>query len=255
MKKASTRFSLSKNIFVLTSVLLIGNMAIDFALVPVQASSTTSDSILSKQVRGQVPGRRRGGARRGDCPTIATELTALVPVTEIATQTLPETYIGGSTTAEHPTLWFYVPYSLAADLTAEFILQDDTGQDIYQITSADFSTAEQTPGIISISLPSTSAPLEIGRVYQWYFKVNCGQGAPLYVQGGIERISLASELANQLANASPQEQANLYLTNDIWYDAVTALAQLHRASPTDTASESAWMSLLQSIGLEDISTR
>lgn len=253
MLKASTRLGLAKRILVLTGALLAGNMAIDFAVVPVQASPAPYDSVLSKQVRGQVPGRRRGGARRGDCPTTAIELTALVPVTEIATQTLPETYVGGSTTAERPTFWFYVPYSLTADLTAEFILQNDAGQDIYRAASADFSTSE-TPGLVSVSLPSTIAPLETGKTYQWYFKLNCGLEAPLYVQGGIERISLAPALANQLANASPQEQANLYLANGIWYDGINTLAQLYRANSTNAAIESAWTNLLQSIGLDNIST-
>lgn len=228
--------------------------AIEVRSLPTQTSSDASASIAShqKQVRGQVPGRQRGGARRGDCPATSSELMALVPVTEVQTQTLPETYVGGKTAAEHPTFWFYVPYSLNADLSAEFILQDDSGQDIYRITSADFSTSEQTPGIIGISLPTSIAPLEVGKVYQWYFKLNCELEAPMFVQGGVERISLDSALANQLANASLQEQASLYLANNIWYDAATILAQLHRSNPTDAAIESSWINLLRSIGLAEI---
>ncbi|WP_190640734.1 DUF928 domain-containing protein [Oculatella sp. FACHB-28] len=229
-------------------------MTIDFTLPPAQASSLTLTSLQTKQVRGQVPGRRGGGARRGDCPAPSIELTALVPMTEVPTETLPETYVGGSTTVEYPTFWFYVPYLQTANLSAEFILQNDTGQDVYRITSADLPAFEHTPGIISISLPSTIAPLEIGRVYQWYFKLNCGTEAPMYVQGGIERIPLDPDLAYQLAHASPQERVNLYLENDIWYDAITMLAQLHRINSSNTTIESAWINLLQSIGLENIPT-
>ncbi|NEQ26004.1 MAG: DUF928 domain-containing protein, partial [Microcoleus sp. SIO2G3] len=226
---------------------------IDFRSLPAQASSDSSASIAShdKQVRGQVPGRQRGGARRTDCPDLRA-LTALVPVTEIQTQTLPETYVGGTTTAEYPTFWFYVPASLDADLRAEFILQDDTGANIYRINSADFPASEQTPGLIGIALPASIAPLEMGRVYRWYFNLNCGSEVPLSVQGGIERIPLDPNLANQLANASAQEQANLYLANGIWYDAATVLAQLHRTHPTDATIESSWINLLRSIGLEDL---
>ncbi|MBD2000263.1 DUF928 domain-containing protein [Leptolyngbya sp. FACHB-541] len=254
MTKVSTRFNSSKHILVWTGVLLIGSMAIDFVFPHAQANSVALDSLQTKQVRGQVPGRRSGGARRGDCPVPSTELTALVPMTEVPTETLPETYVGGSTTVEYPTFWFYVPYSQTADLSAEFILQDDTGQDVYRITSADLSAFEQIPGIISISLPSTIAPLEIGRVYQWYFKLNCGTEAPTYVQGGIERIPLEPDLAYQLAHASPQERVNLYLMNDIWYDAITMLAQLHRNNLSNTTIESAWINLLQSLELENIPT-
>jgi hypothetical protein len=254
MLKASTRFGFPKQVLLLVGILFLESTMIDFILFPGWARSDTSTPIASnnKQAKGQVPGRKRGGARRGDCAATSRELTALVPAIEVPTQTLPETYVGGSTTAEHPTFWFYVPYSITADLTAEFILQDDTGQDIYRITSADFPSSEQTPGIISISIPSTISPLKIGKVYRWYFKLNCGLEASSYVKGGIERISLDPKLANQLANASPQEQAKLYLTHDAWYDAATILAQLHRTNSIDKTIKSTWINLLRSIGLEDI---
>ncbi len=252
MLKPSTRSSSFKNTLVLAGVLFIGSPIIDFAPMPVQASPNPSNSIYNKQAKGQVPGRRRGGARRGDCPATSTQLTALVPETSVSTQALPETYVGGSTTAEYPTFWFYVPYSLSAELTAEFVLQNDTGQNIYRISSTDFSAAEVSPGIISISLPSTIAPLEVGKVYKWYFKLNCGMETPMYVQGGIERIPLNSNLANQLAKATPQQQAELYIKNNVWYDAVNTITQVYRTNPTDNNSKSAWINLLRSLGLEDI---
>ena len=254
MLKTSIRFNSLKRSLALTGVLLVGSLAIDFVPTPVQAGSARSVSIQNKQLDGQVPGRVRGGARRGNCPSASTELTALAPMTEDATRPLPKTYVGGRTTAEHPTMWFYVPYALTADRTAEFILQDDTGKDLYRVNSTNFPASEQTPGIIGIALPSTIAPLEIGKVYQWYFKLKCGLEAPIYVQGGIKRIPLAPTLASQLANASPQEQANLYLANHAWYDAVAVLAQLHRTKPTDQAISAAWTDLLRSIGLGDLAT-
>jgi Domain of Unknown Function (DUF928) len=252
MLKTSTRSNSLKNTLVLAGVLFIGSSVIDFAPMPVQASPDTSNSIYTKQAKERVPGRRRGGARRGDCPATSTQLTALVPETSVSTQALPETYVEGSTTAEYPTFWFYVPYSISADLTAEFILQDDTNKNIYRIASGDFPAAEVSPGIIGISLPSTIAPLEIEKVYKWYFKLNCDRETPMFVQGGIERIALNSNLAKQLANATPQEQANIYIKNNLWYDAVNILAKLYRANPTDNNIKSAWINLLRAIGLEDI---
>jgi hypothetical protein len=211
-------------------------------------------SILARQARGRVPGRRRGGARRGAClvAETATELTALVPDTETTTLSLPETYVGGSTTAAYPTFWFYVPYHLTADLKAEFILQDEAGQDLYRAASAELPISEPTPGIVSVTLPATAAPLEVGKVYQWYFKLSCAAEEPIYVQGGIERVAPPPELASQLANATPQEQAQLYWQNELWYDAATILARLHQSNPTDPTIQSAWGDLLRSVGLEDI---
>jgi Domain of Unknown Function (DUF928) len=256
----SSRPGFSKRLLPYAGTLVSLSLAID--LVPAQAYPALSSSIQSqliqpqpaqaKQARGRVPGRRRGGGRRGECPAASTDLTALVPATNVVTQTLPETYVGSSTTAERPTLWFYVPYALTADLTAEFILQDAAGQNIYQISSADFPASEQTPGIISVSLPATIAPLKVGEVYQWFFKLSCTTEAFAYVQGGIERIPLNPDLASQLANASLQEQVNLYLANDLGYDAINLLAQLRRTRPTNTAINSAWIDLLRSLNLEDV---
>ena len=250
MLKLSTRYFL-KHTLVLAGVLIISSPLIDTPST-VQASPNTSDSIYNKQAKGRVPGRRRGGARRGDCPATSTQLTALVPETSVSTQSLPQTDVGGITTAEYPTFWVYVPSSLSADLTAEFILQDDTGRDIYRIASTDFSAAEVSPGIISISLPSTIAPLKIGKVYKWYFKLNCDAETPMYVQGGIERIPLNANLANQLAKLTPTGQANFYIKNNLWYDAVNILAKLYRTNPTDNNTKSAWINLMRSLGLEDI---
>jgi Domain of Unknown Function (DUF928) len=255
----SFRLCFSQRRLLWLGILLSLNLAIDLPAHAYPALSSSiqphfiqSQSTQAKQARGRVPGRRRGGARRGDCPAASAELTALVPATEVVTQTLPETYVGGSTTAERPTLWFSVPSALTADLTGEFILQDAAGEDIYRISSANFPASEQTPGIVRVSLPATIAPLEIGKVYQWYFKLSCKTEAIAYVQGGIERISLNPDLANQLAKSSLQEQVNLYLANDLGYDAVNLLAQLRRTRPTDAAIRSAWVSLLRSLNLEDM---
>ena len=249
----STRYFL-KHTLALAGALLIASPIIDFASMPVQASPNTSDS-YNKQAKGRVPGRRRGGARRGDCPATSTPLTALIPETSVSSKALPEIYVGGSTTAEYPTFWFYVPYSLSADLTAEFILQDDTGQNIYRVASTDFPAAEVSPGIVSISLPSAIAPLKIGKFYKWYFKLNCDRETPMYVQGGIERITLNANLAKQLAQATPQDRANLYIKNNAWYDAVDIIAKLYRTNPTDSNTKSAWINLLQAIGLQDIAVK
>jgi Domain of Unknown Function (DUF928) len=255
----SSRSVFSKRLLPYAGTLISLSLAID--LVPAQAypalsspiQVSQSQPVQAKQARGRVPGRRRGGGRRGECPAASTELTALVPVTNVVNEILPETYVGSSTTAERPTLWFYVPYTLTADLTAEFVLQDAAGQDIYQISSADFPASEQTPGIISVSLPATIAPLKVGEVYQWFFKLSCKTEAFAYVQGGIERISVNPSLASQLAKASLQEQVNLYLANGLEYDAIHLLARLRRTRPTDTVINSAWINLLRSLDLEDIS--
>ena len=230
----------------LTGACLLGMSAIALPAPPAEAGLGLFSSSRGRQARGRVPGRRRGGAKRGTCPETENSLLALTSATEVETNTLPETYVGGVTTAERPTLWFDVPYALTDELTAEFVLQDSQGQDVYRTTSAEFSTPNQTPGIVGVAI-SSEASLEIGSPYQWYFKVNCGSESPLYVQGGIERVALSPEMASQLAAASPLEKAALYQENEIWYDAVDAIAPLYLAQPNDPSVSAAWAELLRSL--------
>lgn len=243
----------------LTGIFWLGMSAITIPAPPAQAGLSLFSSDVrnkqaqnkqaqNKQARGRVPGRRRGGAKRGTCPATENPLLALISATEVETDTLPETYVGGVTTAERPTLWFDVPYALVGEVTAEFVLQNSRGQDVYRTTSAEFAAPNQTPGMVSVSIAS-EAPLTIGETYRWYFKVDCGSESPLYVQGGIERVALSPEIAGQLATASPIESAARYQENEIWYDAVAAIAPLYLDRPNDPSIEAAWMGLLRSLDL------
>lgn len=164
-------------------------------------------------------------------------LTALVPVYSASE------VVWGVTTAEHPTLWFYVPYLRPA--TGKFVLQDGEENSVYE---ADL-TLPETPGVVSISLPSTAPPLEIGKPYHWYFKVYCqSQQPPFFVDGWITRNSLNPALTSQLEQATPQQRIALYAANGIWHEALTSAAELRSANPN--APE--WTALLEAVGLDAI---
>ena len=248
-KISKVALTFSKRIIAVTGIFLLSASAIALPAPSASANFSLFSSPSDKQSRGRVPGRRRGGARRGTCPNTQTQLVALVSAVEVETETLPETYVGGVTAAERPAFWFDIPYALSSELTAEFVLQDSQGQNIYRTTSADFATSHQTPGIIGIGLPSDIAPLEIGQTYQWYFKINCGSETPLYVQGGIERIALDPSLASQIESTAPLNLAALYQENDIPYDAVNAIAPLYLAQPNDPTIVATWTNLLRSLNL------
>ncbi|NET59662.1 MAG: DUF928 domain-containing protein [Symploca sp. SIO2E6] len=83
------------------------------------------------------PGRRRGaGTRQGYCSSDE-RLIALMPGTNL-----------GLTVAERPTFWFYVPYQ-GDKLEAEFLLEDNEGNEVYQ----EIVALNNTPGIVKVSLP------------------------------------------------------------------------------------------------------
>ena len=193
------------------------------------------------------PGGRTGGGKRG-CENIDKQisgskgkrLTALVPVYGSPDLEL----VLGLTIAAHPTFWFYIPYS---HTPGEFVLQDEADRTVYQ-TPVSLSG---TPGVVSLSLPSTASPLEIGKRYHWYFNIYCNpQQPPVFVDGWIKRDSLNAALKNQLEKATPKQRVALYAANGIWYEALTASAELRRTDP----NRADWAAMLRTIGLDDIAS-
>ncbi|MEH1867740.1 MAG: DUF928 domain-containing protein [Nostoc sp.] len=226
---------------------------VSFWFTPVQAQPIKSEVLPSLIFNAppppddiNAPGNRVGGGKRG-CENMDKQfstskgklLTALVPVYPFPNAEL----VFGLTTNSHPTFWFYVP-----DLTAvstEFVLQNEAGQTVYQSPVS----LSGLPGIISLSLPSTASSLEIGKRYHWYFNIYCHQQQPpVFVDGWIQRVEPNALLKSQLDKATPNQRIALYATNGIWYESLTASAELHRLDPKSAD----WAKILQTVGLTDI---
>ncbi|NJO43540.1 MAG: DUF928 domain-containing protein [Cyanobacteria bacterium RU_5_0] len=214
---------------------------------------------------GSPPGRQRGGASRDgvtlseassdnpiSCPSVAHPLTALAPAFELPDANQDGTSDGesvwGYTTETHPTLWFYTPHILTPERAAEFVLLDNEGNEVYRTTLVE---PEMSAGIVQVSLPETVA-LEENKMYEWYFLVNCDAGNPMYTRGGIQRVALDANLTNQIQQASLAEQAALYASNGIWYDALTILMELRLANPTDRTIATNLLTFLESARLQEM---
>ncbi|BBD66020.1 hypothetical protein NIES4072_03010 [Nostoc commune NIES-4072] len=216
--------------------------------------------VLPKTLTGLSPisGRRAGMGSRDNCPTVPTALTALVPLLkeQKVGKQIDKLVIGiveGLTTSERPTFWFYVPYTQdLANSSAKFILQDSAGTNIYE----DAIALPPKPSIIGISLPENVTSLEVGKTYRWYLKVHCKQetaSVPVYVEGGIQRINLASRVIQQLqAIPDPRQKIVIYAKEGIWFDALTMLAQIRLSNPNDASVEKDWQTLLQSVNLDNV---
>ena len=208
---------------------------------------------------GAPTGRRRGGTSRDGCPALNKPLTALVPGEE----TLGEVQAGtspkiisksflASTVAKYPTFWFYVPKLHTTAHRSEFVLQNEAGDDVY----ATALTLPEKPGIISISLPQSSQySLEKDLKYHWYFKVHCGvtQKTPDYffVDGWVQRVALNRDLESLLKGAKTGEYI-AYAANNIWYDALTNLAELRCTNSQNHMLKDDWANLLRLVGLQDL---
>jgi len=208
------------------------------------------------------PGSREGAASRGLCPSSDKPLTALVPLTQ---ETLggeqnstpamnPIKRVLGLTVVEHPTFWFYVPYPLTSTRSVEFVLQDESGKEIYQTSLTKSGT---TPGVVGFELPSTVPPLGVSKRYHWYFLIHCDGNSEdtvdtVFVDGWVERVALKPLLKSQLAQATPQERVTLYAQAGIWHEALTALTKLRSKNPDDAKLRAEWDKLLESIDLKAI---
>lgn len=103
--------------------------------------------------------------------------------------------------------------------------------------------------------PNPQYALKQNSKYNWYFKVYCGQAQNqreyAYVVAWVQRVALAPGLQQQLKTASPREYT-AYGANDIWYDALTNLAELRRTNPSDHLLAEDWTKLLTSVGLKEL---
>ena len=163
------------------------------------------------------------------------------------------------TTRDRPTFWIYVPYTQAEARYGEFSLHNSEGElyrTRFQLTAK--------PGIIGVRLPSTVAPLEVGKLYRWYVDVNCSVltssddlSTPASLTGVVERVAFSTDLARKLKTTSqPLNRIAIYARNGIWYDVVTELAQLRLEQPGNPVLKQAWHKLLcdRNVNLDDISS-
>jgi Domain of Unknown Function (DUF928) len=195
-------------------------------------------------------GRRQGGGGRGLlCPaSLAASIKALVPAqsdSDRSPQSSSTELVWGRTTAEYPTLWFYVPYeadvlkSAKADVlkSAKLVVLDENKQLLPKYPL--IINLIETPGIISIRLPH---PLELNKQYGWYFSVICSTDKPSRnpsIRGWIQRVNSISGKAYQA-----------YAKNGIWYDLVTDLINRYQREPNRYQED--WLGLLEYIEAEDL---
>lgn len=187
-------------------------------------------------------------------------LTALVPEywesDEAETSSVIVPKVWGLTANEYPTLWFYIPYSQDSIDRIDFILADGDNPTEQTVEQNAIQPPEQ-PGIVPFSLPNTSAPLAIDRLYQWELKLTMKRqlDKEISVKGWIQRASLNSDLSDLIKQATPDRQAALYAENGFWYDALSTLAELRRDRANDLAIQQDWKNILQSVDLGKLADR
>ncbi|MEH2373809.1 DUF928 domain-containing protein [Nostoc sp.] len=250
-------------------VLIATFMLVNITQLAVQSQQSNTTKIrfvqpsLEKQPENRgAPRDRRGAGTRGDCPVTNKPLTALVPLVsktanqkQVTTGTATTQYVLSLTTEKHPTFWFYVPYLPKNINSVKFILEDE--QKNYLSKEPIPITLSNTPGVIRVSVPTTEKPLEIGQYYHWYFLIDCNpqnRSEDIAVEGLVQRIVPKDGLTRRLQIATPRQRVALYAQAGIWQDALTTLGKLRARQRQDADLAADWKDLLESIGLENIST-
>lgn len=193
------------------------------------------------------PDNRVGGATRGDeeCIQGNAAVTALVPASGV-----------GTTAAEYPTVYWYMPNSSASEV--EFVLQDSQQQEVYSTKYALAKSARGavagSPGIMSLSLPAFAnfSPLQLDQEYRWALAVVCDpvdRSNDVVVGGAIKRVKSDQTLAQSVQQATPPERLALYANARFWYETIGTLVDLRRDRPKDNDLTEAWNKLLTSVGL------
>jgi hypothetical protein len=170
----------------------------------------------------RTPGGTRGGACKQTDKQTDQPFTALVP--EKAK---------GSTAAEHPVFWFFIPDAPEDIQSIEFSLHDSNDTTTLYRTSLPLT---RTQGVIGIPLPSSPEySLKLNESYHWRLMINCDQTETsinpnrLELEGWVTRV---------------QQSPNF------WYDELTNLAKRYLSEPQNPEVKKAWVELLKSVGLE-----
>jgi Domain of Unknown Function (DUF928) len=231
-----------------------------FYSFPAQAQSANFfervRAIFSRPSSAPAAGRRRGAAiRSGTCQAMNPPLTALIPLY----QTAGSSFLVSTTTAEYPTLWFYLPYAITPDRPAELRREtpDPTDQNYVQQRTV-LRLTDAPVGVIGVRLPPTEAPLGVNQSYNWTFVVLCDRqdaSTSQFVSGSIVRLAAQSTLIQQLRQTDPKQRSRLYTQAGFWEDSITTLADLKRRSPNDSQLAAEWINLLKTVDLEAIAAK
>ena len=152
----------------------------------------------------------------------------------------------------HPTFWFYFDNNKNQINRIEFILTElETGKQIYNRTIE----VPKKLGTVGITIPAEQKfTLSPNINYSWNVNVNCVRQneSTLALKGWIQRLPLSTDLQNRLANASIKEKYQIYLQNNLLYDALDYLAQRRITEPNNNQLKVVWNQFLSELGWQNL---
>jgi len=188
----------------------------------------------------------QGGTRSGADQGLGPRLLPLVP----------QDHNFGVTTEAYPSFLVYVPeFASQPNVdTLEFLLLDEEGAEVYR---ARFNVQLENK-VLRIDLPKFAglSPLIEGKNYLWLlegFTQDFSLSETLFAHGWVRRVPRSETLVETLnASEDVEAQANAYIREQIWYDAIALLEKDFAEGTASSAVIEQWDALLQSAGVTDV---
>jgi hypothetical protein len=154
------------------------------------------------------------------------------------------------TISEQPILYWFI--SNRTSLPVEVVVMDPGGV----APMLEMSMAPPTQaGVHAIRLADHGIRLAPGVAYRWYVAVvpDAGRRSRDILAGGtVERVVPSPDLSASLSQAGRDERVFLYANAGLWYDALTAIAEMVDEASGDPAPQRQRAALLKQVGLPDI---
>ncbi|MCG8363601.1 MAG: DUF928 domain-containing protein [Pseudanabaenales cyanobacterium] len=177
-----------------------------------------------------------GGASRGRCPG---EVAYATPLTRNSHY--------GLTASTRPSIFLHIPQTTVQEVF--FSLKDEDNNHLFQTRFAIPSNS----GVVRFDLPDTAPELSPDTEYKWSFVLLCNNrlrpDSPR-IEGWVQ-FKQDPNLMEQAAAMDFLERAILYGEQGIWFDTLTALAELRQLQ---TQEPTTWTEFLESAGLTAIAT-
>ena len=242
---------------------------------PNQENQKLSDTLVAgnkglrfRRRRMRASRRRTGGFSRGVCKIGDQEkqvkVTALLP--QLQSKELPDDPQESPTNAQIPveltveeTPTFLVHITETEAEEAVFTLMTEDRSEV--VHEATISLDNQTPGIVSISLPESDPAnpdnelLKVDQIYNWFVTIPCDQNdwsQNPTAEGWVKRIAKEESLKQELAKTPDMDHPKVFVNHGVWTEAVSSLAKLRERYPNNPQVQADWKDLLASVGLENL---
>ena len=200
---------------------------------PLRKTDSHDKLVYIPPKRGSPLGRVAGGTRGPQDPL---HLIALAPDHP------------GLTVHEQPALYWDVSSSTSHRVKFTLINADTN-----LLVTERYLPSRQRAGIQVIRLDEHEIRLAIGVPYRWLVTLEYESHTEHRFAGGvIERTPASPGLSAKLREACPFELPAIYLSEGLWYDALTALIELMTDAPQDRQLQKQYATLLEQAGLTDI---